>query len=99
MRNVVFVLYFAGVAMAFKWWFWWCTGGLLACGCLGGGGMACELSYESIFQWCVASARADTTHNIKQSSTLVAHDFSSAFPLRTGGAYIRKRQFVSRVIK
>ena len=71
----------------------------ISCRFLGGGGMARELSYESIFQWCVASTRAGTTHNIKPSSTLVAHDFSSAFPLLTGGAYIRKRQFVPRVIK
>jgi hypothetical protein len=71
----------------------------LACGCLGGVGMACEVSYGSIFQWCVTSACADTIHNIKQSCTLVAHDISSAFPVLSGGAYIRKRQLASRVIK
>ena len=47
----------------------------------------------------VLHLRAQAQHNIKPSSTLVAHDFSSAFPLLTGGAYIRKRQFVPRVIK
>ena len=34
MRNVVLAKYFAGVVMAFQWYFWWCTGGLLLVGVL-----------------------------------------------------------------
>ena len=33
-RNVVFARYFAGVAVAFERYFWWCIGGLLLVGVL-----------------------------------------------------------------
>ena len=77
--------------------FFWCCGGIwmvlsvvygwsLACGCLGGGGIACcELSwYGWIFQLCLNLTRADTIH---QSCTLVPHDISSAFPVLAGGVW------------
>ena len=38
-----------------------------------------DIRYFNIFQWCLASARTDTLHNIKQSCTLVAHNISSVF--------------------
>ena len=66
--------------------FFWCCDGIwmvllvygwsLAGGCLGGGGMACcELSqYGSIFQWCVAFVRTDTTH-INTKYQAILHTF------------------------
>ena len=88
--NVVLASYFADVAVAFEWYFWWCMGGLLLVGVL-----------AVVVAWHVVSShnmgryfngvlhpRAQTQytsiHNIKQSCTLVAHDISSAFPVLAG---------------
>ena len=76
-RNVAFERYFAGIAVAFKWCFWWCMGGLLLVGFL------------VVMAWHVSCHRGRHFNCVfHPCCTLVAHDISGAFAVLTGRAYI-----------
>ena len=82
-RNVAFERYFAGIAVAFKWCFWGCMGGLLLVGFL------------VVMAWHVSCHRGRHFNCVLHPRcTLVAHDISGAFAVLTGRAYIYKEKAV-----